>query len=428
MKNKTTRKKSTRIAALALLATTSGIAPSVQAADLFSVTTTAPSVTPVTKSNSDLEKLIRDAIQSRDQFQPFLGLSNVNSTLNWGGVPNALIFNQTESAGIYTGVLTSSVLPGFQVTRQATSQDNLGDEFANFFKKDGAGLYTDLLKAISATSKVSPTDGNPNADTARNASNDYNSGAKVSGETKAEKKSNAAAAAASGFRVDADLGTFTANGIQGRTFALPLSKRFVLSERVKLDVGLPLSYSTIGNATIYSVGLNLGFPTDILKKANGQPISWRVTPFGGASATASREMLLGGAILRGGISNLVAYDFGKFEVAIGNQISQHSSMELDIAGTKVDPGVDQQILKNGVQICVPLAQHWIVEGYVIHTNFLAAAGVKQYLTYGGDVGYRIMETKDAVSRFVGTLRVGAYVDSGSGFTGAHFRIGSNWKF
>jgi hypothetical protein len=427
MKNKTTLRNNTTLAALALLATAAGIAPKAHASDVFSVTATGAGVTSQTKANSDLEALIRDVIESREQFINFRS-TNFNSILNWGGVPGALNFQQTHSGAVFTGVLTSHVLPGLRVTKSATSQDELGDQFVEFFKKDGSGVYSELLKAISAQSKVSPTDGNPNADTARNATVDFQNGAQTSGETKAEKKAGAAANVPNAFQFDMELGTFKANGIEGRTYSLPLAKRFTLSERVGLNLGIPLSLSEIGGATVYSGGLNVGLPISLQKKSMGQPITWRVTPFGGASVTASKDMLVGGTILRAGLSNLMAYDFGKFEVAIGNQFSQHSSVEMEIAGTKIDPRVDQQILKNGIQVCVPIAENWIVEAYAIQTNFLAEAGVKHYATFGGDIGYRVHDTKDAIKRVVGTLRVGAYIDEGSGFSGAHFRIGSSWKF
>lgn len=424
---KSIRKNNAVFASLALAATLTSIAPTASSADVFSITATDGMVSK-TKTNGNLEALVRDVIESRDQFINFRTVPNFNSTLNWGGVPGALKFNQTQTGGVFQGVLTSSVLPKLQETRTASSQEALGDEFVDFLKKDGRGLYSELLKAISATSQVSPTDGNPNADTARNASVDFENGAKTTGETNAEKKNAASGKVPNAYQFDLELGTFRANGINGRTYSLPLAKRFTLNERVGLTIGVPLSLTEIGGANVYSGGLNVGLPVSILKKAVDQPVTWRVTPFGGASVTASSDMVIGGAILRGGISNLVAYDFGKFEVAIGSQISHHGSLEMEIAGVKVDPRVDQQIVKNGLQVCVPLGEHWILEGYAIYTNFLAAAGVPHYLTYGGNIGYRVGESEGVVKRFVGTLRVGFHVDDGSGFNGSQFRFGSSWKF
>jgi hypothetical protein len=408
-----------------------GNGPQSNSGDLFRATVkNTDNNTTKSQTGSSLENLIRNAVQSRGEFAGFEG-ANIQSSLSYGGVGGFLKFEQHPAVGVngqYVGILSSDLLPGREpVRRTASTQDGLGEEFVKFFRKDGSSYYTDLLKAISANSKVSPTDGNPNADTARNAANDFATAGQLSGQTKAEKK-DGSGGTSSAFRVDADYGTFKADGIEAKTYALPLSKQFTFSDRVGLNLGVPLSYTDIGGAKVYSGGLNVAVPIEILKKSSVQPLTWRLTPFGGGSVTASREMITGGVVGRGGLGNLLAYDFGAFEIAMGNQISQHKSIEVEIAGTKVDPGVDQQILKNGLQICVPVAEHWILEGYAIHTQFLGAAGVKHYVTYGGDIGFRLGKNKSFLNRIVGNLRLGAYSDTGSGFSSTHFKLGSSWNF
>jgi hypothetical protein len=436
MKSKTNLRKTSPIAAMALLTAAAGVAPHAEAEEQFFSLRAEPTsgIQPtITKGSNNLESLMREVIASESVFRPLSG-GNFSSKLSWGGVPGFLRYTQTKTTTTeptqFTGVLTSDLIniPSKRGTFTASSENELGNKVVDFFKKDGGALYTELMKAVSATSITSPTDGNPNAETARNAATTFGSDAMVTGETNAEKKSGSGPATSNDFQIDANLGTFKAGGITGRTYSLPLSKRFSLSERVGLNIGIPISYTQIGKADVYSGGINIGVPVTIIEKSNAQPVTWRVTPFGGASVTASRDILIGGAILRGGVNNLLAYDFGKFEVAMGNHISQHSSVALDVAGTKIDPGVDQQIMKHGIQVCVPVGENWVLEGYAIRTDFLAAAGVKQFYTYGGDIGYRVRDTRNTVDKIVGTLRLGAYVDTGSGFTGTQIRFGSSWKF
>lgn len=444
MKNKHPLRKTAPITAMTLLTVIAGTAPYIQAADFFTVTTETNDLKPVLtdrKDGSGLEGLLKEAIAAESYFKPFVD-RGFKSFLTWGGVPNVLIFEQKyqttpqnepgePTPPYYYGDLTSGLIRGGRLLAPrfyAKTQGDLGNQVANYFEENGGELYTELMKAVSATAKTSPTDGNPNAETARNSAGIYGSDAMVTGETRAEKKAGSSSTNPAEFQIDANLGTFKASGITGTTYSIPLAKRFSLSERVGLNIGIPLSYTQIGKANVYSGGINVGFPITLIEKTAALPVTWRVTPFGGASVTASRDILIGGAILRGGVSNLLAYDFGNFELAVGNHFSQHSSVAMDVGGTKIDPGVDQQIMKHGIQICVPVAENWVIEGYAIRTDFLAAAGVKQFFTYGGDIGYRIRDKRSAVDRIVGTLRLGAYIDTGSGFTGMQVRIGSSWKF
>lgn len=221
-------------------------------------------------------------------------------------------------------------------------------------------------------------------------------------ETREEKEQPKDLAGRAGFGLVGDIGIFDSKGIKGTAYSLPLFAKFKLSERVGLNFNIPLSYTEIEDAKVYGVGLAIGVPVKIILKKKDNPWFWQVTPFGGGNAVGSKEIVTGGLIINGGIGSVVSYDFGNFELSMGNQFGQYESIALEFDGVKVDPGVAQKIVKNGLKIGVPFAKRWVFEAYAVHTKFLEAAGVSQYITTGGEIGYRFLGKPDAAKRRTAT--------------------------
>jgi hypothetical protein len=295
-------------------------------------------------------------------------------------------------------------------------------------KTEGSAELAKFFKAMAAQSLVTITDGNPNSATARSAGDSYQNYGMTFAETKEEKDADKPNTARVGFGIIADVGSFDANGIKGTTYSLPMFARFKLTDRVGLNLDLPLNYTEIEGAKAFGVGLGVGLPVKVIPRAKDSPWYWQLTPFGGANATGSKDLAAGGLLANGGLNSLLAYDFGAFAVSMGNHFSIHEGVPIGLGGYTFDSGVSQQILKNGFKLDVPVGQRWIFDVYAVHTKFLTAAAVDQYITMGGEVGYRMLGKAGAAKKGGGYMKLGLYADVGDNYTSAHAQFGSGWKF
>ncbi len=231
-----------------------------------------------------------------------------------------------------------------------------------------------------------------------------------------------------GVGIVADVGTFDANGFKGQAYSLPLYARFKLTERVGLNIDIPLSYVQVESADIFGFGMGIGVPIKVIPRTKESPWSWQLAPFGGANASASKDFLAGGLVANGGLNSLVAYDFGKVTLSMGNHFSLHEGVPLTVDGYTFDPGVSQQILKNGLKLDIPFKRRWIVDFYAVHTKFLNDAALDQYYTVGGELGYRMLGKPGAGKKKNGYIKFGVYADIGKDYTSAHAQFGTGWKF
>ena len=396
-----------------------------QAEDLFNVSV-APGGTTV--GGSSLLNLVDKIINGKDEFAAFAGPGAAYvGTLKYGTVQNAMNFAMN---GPRTSATLNIPSIGFSQIFTGANQADLENQIENFLKKDGSAIYARFLKSMAAQSLVAVSDGNPNATTASAAAMSYQNYAMTFAETREEKQNAAVAASANrvALGIMADVGAFNANGIKGTAYSLPMFARFKLTERVGLNFDLPLSYIDIDGAKVFGAGLSLGVPVKVVLKSKDSPWFWQLTPFAGGNVSASKDLLAGGFLANGGLNSVVSHDFGSVTLSMGNHFSIHEGIPLTISSYKFDPGVSQQILKNGLKLDVPIGQRWIFDVYGIHTKFLSAAALDQYVTLGGEIGYRFGAKPNSAKKSSGYLKLGLYADVGEDFTSAHAQIGSSWKF
>ncbi|NBV24421.1 MAG: hypothetical protein EBS05_21190 [Proteobacteria bacterium] len=345
-------------------------AGAVHAGDLFSISANNGT----TVGGNNVVDLIDNAVNRSGAFA-----TATAGNLNYAGVANAIQYTTT---GLTPGRPYEITIPSTGLNVNFASTQELKD----YLKKNGSDEIAKFLKAMAAQSLVAITDGNPGSSTARAASDSYQNYAMTFAETKEEKDGNKPNADRVGFGIIADVGRFDANGIRGEVYSLPLFARFKLTDRVGLNLDIPLNYTKIEGANAFGVGLGIGLPVKVIPRTKESPWYWQLTPFGGANATASRDLAAGGLIADGGLNSLLAYDFGSFTLSMGNHFSLHEGVPITVSSYRFDPGVSQQILKNGLKLDVPLGKRWIVDVYAVHTKFLTAAAVDQYATIGGEIG------------------------------------------
>jgi len=169
-------------------------------------------------------------------------------------------------------------------------------------------------------------------------------------------------------------------------------------------------------------------PVKIFKQDADHRWLWQVTPSGGALVAGSADYLAGGLLYAGTLTSLLGYDFGPFAVAMGNQIGFCDTINLKAGDYEFDSGVEQRILKNGLQVSVPFGGRWVAQVRGTYTRFLEDAAVPDYFTVGGDVAYRFLGKADAEEAKRGYAFVGVYADLADNYTSPHVRLGTAWKF
>ena len=238
----------------------------------------------------------------------------------------------------------------------------------------------------------------------------------------------AGAASVMGAGISAEYGRFKLNGVSGTNYGLPLATSFDITDRVGLNLGLPLIYSEIGDATAYGVGVSVGLPVKVVQPKEQKGLFWQLTPTFGGTGVASKELETGGVIVNGGISSLASYDFGPVALSVGNHISSYESTDAKFGGYRYETGISQRVIKNGLKVDVPIGQRWVVDVYTVHNKLSGSEVLDSYMTYGADLAFRVIGDQKKAKGGIGQLSVGFRTDQGTGYRATNLQFGSGWKF
>ena len=374
----------------ALILLLAATAPAARAKDLFVVN--ASGVANVTVAGNSLPGLITDAVSARGAFAS-LGNESATIRLNYAGVVDAVrvdIVTPPGGIGTYTATLR---LPGYIRTFTGTGKANLREQLVEFLRIDntGHGDIIKSLKKIYASTQVTITDGTPQSSTALVADREFSEFGLRHGRTREERAALDAGERLDiyGFSVEAGVGTFgTRGGYQGTVYTVAPTLR--LGERYGFVFSLPFRFVDVQGAAAGEAGLLMGVPLQLISEDKDSRLSWQVTPFVHATVAGSFDMLQAAIDLGGGVTHRIGYNFGFCTLQIANQIGYYDG--IDIAG--YDIGVEQQILKNGLQLSVPLTASFLLELRATRTDFLQDAAVPLYYTFGADLVFRTRGTRE----------------------------------
>ena len=95
---------------------------------------------------------------------------------------------------------------------------------------------------------------------------------------------------------------------------------------------------------------------------------------------------------------------------------------------KFPTGVNQQIMKNGLRLDIPVAKSWLIDLYGIQTQFFQSATVSSYVTLGGELGPHFFWKAEDQNLDLGYLSFGFYTEFGNHYSSGHFQFGSAWRF
>lgn len=398
-------------------------APMLRAAAMIEVDAGTPSTTLAPVYGNDLSDLVSSFITRQNQFQSLSGQPYF-ANLNYAGIANAIRFN-VNSSGTQASL---TGLGGLNVSFTATNNAVLNQQIKDWLKKNGGSAWANFMRAVNQQSPVAPADGNPTSITAMMASQTYAQYSSAPSLTREEKEAGSPSqpnGLSLGFV--ADYGHYTAQGFKGDSYTLPIFAKLKFSDRVTLGIDLPLRYTEMEGSKTYSIGLGLALPVKIIKAGKDQPWTWILTPSAGAQTFGSEELLAAGLIANGGISSMLSYDFAHFTLAMGNQYGRYEGVPVTVGNITVDPGVRQEILRNGLQVSIPIGRRWVADLYGIYTTFLEAAYMHHYYTVGGDIGFRFGKLKKSAAKR-GYTKIGIYADLADKYTVPHLQFGTDWKF
>jgi len=78
-------------------------------------------------------------------------------------------------------------------------------------------------------------------------------------------------------------------------------------------------------------------------------------PHAGLAGGGSNDYGAGSLLYIGGLTSLLSYDFGQFNLTMGNHLSAMKAISTDVGGYDVGGDLDQQILKNGLKLAMPFS-------------------------------------------------------------------------
>jgi hypothetical protein len=369
---------------------------------------------------SSFPDLLDDVLNVRGGFAPYAG-ADFSASLSFLGIPQAIMATSNLD-----GTEVVLQIPGIGFTRDfsGASRSDVENQIHDFFLKDGSAVVGEFLKYVARHSAIAVTDGNPTSSTAIMANDSFIS----TGFTPADEIIDSAAAASgqtqanlSGLGIGFNSGRFTANGIKGSFNDVSIPFKFRLTDRVSLSGGVPINMLDVEGAKIYGVGLNLALPVRVQVMDADNPANWRLTPLAGISARGSKDLAGGGAIWMAGLNSCVDYRVShKLIICVVNQITLHRSINIKYADYNFDPNVSQQMLKNGVRFVTPLSSRTTGDVFVIETNYLKAAAVRNFTTFGAALSYRLTPKTN--------IRLGGNYDVGSNYRSWSAGLSSAWKY
>ncbi len=386
----------------------SSLATVLRAGDLFQVIATPTTGAPVTASGKSVVDLVKDVVDTQNNFAS-LANSDFNSSLTYAGLKDAITFSQAGSAGNRTVTLTIPST-GFAKTFTDTGSKSVQDQIADFLKKDGASEVAKFIQKMNQITLAGVTDGNPLATTALMSKETFNrfgirqSPFQLKGE-------GVEAASDGGFelRLDASAGQVDIDAGKGYLASVSLSTAFRFGDTVSLVLTTPVAYRDLEGSAIFQAGEIVGLPIRLIPGKGDNSLSWTLTPSGLVAVSGSADLVSGGFLWGANLTSSLTYTVAGFNITLANQYGLYQGIPVTYGDYRFETDVDQQILRNGVQIGKSFGEAFIDAG-IAYTNFLNDAAIDGFWSPTVGVGVRFGKGQAS------GLRLGYAGDFGNGFT------------
>jgi hypothetical protein len=162
-------------------------------------------------------------------------------------------------------------------------------------------------------------------------------------------------------------------------------------EHVSLIGNTSAQYMDAEGTAIYGGGTDLGLGIRPIVRDEAGGVGWQITPFAGLTGIGTYDGATGGLLDQFGITSRLEFQLPhNILLIMANQYSHFDSLELKFEDVEIDPGVKQDVVKNGLMVDFPLwaAQSLYANGFFVDTRFLQEAAVDNYQTLGVGLSLR----------------------------------------
>jgi hypothetical protein len=372
-----------RILALSLLAVVLYVPAAASADDLFGITASS-STTTVKAGSSSLIGLVENLSNTNNQFTP-LQNQNFNSSLNYAGIKNAFLINQSFDTADHR--IINFQVPSVGINQTFSSANgSLSTQIRDYLKKDGLADLSAFQAVVDQQSAAGVVDGNPLAATALLADAGYHEFALHPSPFDLNGKTFSTDGGHVVNRVWAEGGVLDAGGTSGSYVNLTLATELHFNDVLGLSFTTPLRYQTLHSADIFMGGEVVGLPITIPFGKNS-PVYWQITPAGHAAMVGSQDLVNGGLIYGAQIDSSFNFSVQGLTFTIADEAGWFHGANLDIAGYDFNTHVDQYLFKNGLQVTKSFG-NFFVDGSGTWSNFLHNTYVNGYFTPEVGVGFK----------------------------------------
>jgi hypothetical protein len=372
------------------------------ASDPFTLDATSAGST-LTASGASLPDLIDNAYNTKNDFASLAGQS-FTARLRYGSITDAATFSRNAAGTSATITVPSE---HFTKTFTAANSDDLEKQIRDFFVKNSSEIYSKFLRYVNEQSTLGISDGNPLATTALMADTGfYRFGL-------APSYSDDAVAIAPGFRVYGSGGFADTREADGATASLGFAITLLSTDRIGLITANTFRYRDAGGADVYEGVSTWGLPIQIIEPSHPTGLSWQITPTFAAGVGGSWDLAAGGVPIGGQITSSLGYRFGgDWTLVMANQWGYYGGLPVHIGDFESETDVDQQIVKNGVEV-IKTFDALILEVGVAYTRFLRAAAVRDYVSPSAGVGLRFSDNSGVRLGYQGDFASNFKVNSGN---------------
>ena len=338
-----------------------------------------------TFGGSSIPDLFNNALNLQGAFAGFSGF-DWTANLDYAGIANAITIGMNAAGNSAT--ITFNTIDGPQ-TFTFTGTDLFG-QIEQFMQDNLANQLGAFIETMNALSLVAVTDGSPLSTTARSANYVFDRFGLHTNLTAAERHAALGGESKkhSQTRFDAYTQIIETDIGNGTSYSIVPSFEYAFNDQIALALMLPVSWHEIGGAEVVNIHGTLALPIQVIREGGILPGGVRVTPFASLSASGSADMIAGTLLQSYGFNATATLEFGDLLISGSTQLSVYEGVPFSIQGYNFDPGISQQILKNGVKATWMLGEHAYIYGSMTETSFLSAAAVDEYISPGGGFGIR----------------------------------------
>ena len=381
------------------------------AADLFDVRVTVGGVTERRGFANAAEALrLIENENVENLFPGYRETDAVDAVIQFRGVPVTARIAEDSRAIVFE-------IPslGIKKTFEGATRDEAADRLVDFLKEDGEGLLDRFQRELARASPVDPVAGNPASLQSVLVREAFESGGFKRGGARAQNRF--------GLAVSGDM--FKAGDFEGRSLTLPLHYAIGLSEndpRMKLRFKLPLTWHEVEGANIYAVAPSVAFTAPVTA-------SWTLTP--GASWGAVSSIDAASVLHMVGATLTSDYRMADFPnpgamLALTNMAGHVRTLPFALRDFKLDPGLRNTVLKNGLSFEQPTGFALFGDADLIakfsyaHSWFL---GTELFMNQYHEVALNLAAPMDALEGIGDDIHLGAAWTFGKDYSGVSVNFG-----